>query len=168
MLLAGDVHAEDGAGDWSAAARTSYAWLGPRERPTGGLMITGSLMRSIGLGRNSEVAVGAEGAAFGFDSGGRWTAILGGLVAVVRTEVPLTRAWLVGVGVHLDGGRLPVCNAWGLCLQYAGLFPAASAGVRYEASERVAFDLGGGARWVRTLAWSGAAGEGNFSGAVYF
>ncbi len=94
--------------------------------------------------------------------------MLAGPAAVVRAELPRTQVWLVGVGLHLDTGRIPICNRWGLCLQYAGFFPAVSGGVRYEASDRVVFDLGVGARWVNTLAWSGAAGEGSFSGAVYF
>lgn len=160
------AHAEPAHRAWEVSARTSYAYLGPARRPTGGMMISANFARSWKLGESSAVTLGAELTAFGFDAGGRWTAVLGGPVVSIRT-----RSWgplHVGASVHFDAGRLPTCNPWGLCLQSSGFFPAASAMVRYAPSDRVSLDLVGGVRVVRTLPWSGAGGEGGLAATFPF
>ena len=146
---------------WSVAARTSYARMGPAARPTGGMMISGDLLRSWQLGERYTLAVGGELAAVGFDTGARWVGLLGGVegVAAARIAGPVS----LGAALHLDAGRLPTCTPWGWCMLYSGLFPALTADVRYEPSPRVALALGGGPRWIRTLAWSGAGLEGFLS-----
>jgi hypothetical protein len=129
------------------------------------MMITGDVGRSWTLGSVS-LGLGGELSAFGFDTGGRWTAILGGLV--VESAARVSGPWRAGLTLHLDAGRLPTCTRWGLCMQFAGLFPAASGSIRYEPSVRVALALSGGARLVRTLAWNGLGGEGGIAATFRF
>jgi hypothetical protein len=160
--LAGSSH---GPGPWGIGARTAYARLGPSERPTGGMMITLHVTRTWAFGESTSAAAGADLSAFGFDAGGRWTAILGGPTAQIRTRTALTPIF-IGAGLHLDAGRIPTCSRWGLCLLYSGFFPAFSGSLSYLPSERVALEFRGSARWVNTLAWSGAGGEGGISATV--
>lgn len=174
LLFAASAAAQDsdGAGalgkpgPWAAAARTSYTYLGPRERPTGGLMITADVARALAFGMTT-VELGADLSVFGFDSGGRWAAILGGPTGRIRAQTPW-EPLSVDAGAHLDAGRLPTCSRWGFCLLYSGLFPAFTAGATYAPSERVSFDLSGGVRIIRTLGWSGLGGQLGFAGTVRF
>ncbi len=151
---------------WAVTARSGYSYLGPSKRPTGGMTITATGERVWPLGEAASVGFGPSLTAFGFETGGRWLAILGGPSASIRSRV----AGPVGAGLalHLDAGRLPTSNAWGLCMLYSGLFPAAVGSLRYAPSDRIAVDATGGARVVRTLGWSGAGGEGGVAATIRF
>ncbi len=164
LLLASPARTEPPP--WAFSMRTAYAVLGPRERPTGGMLLAVDAARSWPIGASGAVDVGVGLGAFGFDTGTRWTAILGGPAVAARAAV--SRSWALGLAVHLDAGRLPTCTRWGLCMLYTGLFPAFAGTIRYSPSERVAFDLVGSARAIRTLAWNGAAGEFGLAGTVGF
>jgi len=176
LLLVAPSAAQDAAGSgtarpsgapgpWSTRAHTAYAYWGPTKRPTGGMMAMVVLNRSWELSEGLHVSAGGEFALAGFDAGGRWMAILGGITGQIRGRTLWHPLWL-GAGLHLDAGRLPECSPWGLCMQYAGIFPAVSASASYSPSPRVTFDLLGTARLIRTLADDGMGWEGGFAGTV--
>lgn len=150
---------------WAGRARTSYVRMGPSTRPTGGMEITADAMRTWTRGGTS-VSAGVEISACGFDAGLRWTSFLGGPAVEVWQRV--SGAFGVGASVHVDAGRVPIVTRWGLPLNFSGVFPATFAGVRYEPSPLVRFELTGGPRWINTLAWAGAGFDAGFSGTVRF
>ncbi len=151
---------------WAIGVRSEYAYYGRTTRPTGGLKITVDAIRNWGFGESSAVSVGVAMSIVGMDAGARWVAILGGPTASVRTQTwgPVE----VGLGAHLDFGRLPTCSALGLCFLYSGFFPAFSATVRYSPSDRVSLSLVGGARVIKTIGWEGVGGEGGLASSVRF
>jgi hypothetical protein len=166
LLLAAPASADpDAARAWATTARTTYGIMGPHKRPTGGMIIQADTTRSWALSEGLHVLVGAELALEGFDSGGRWMAVLGGLTGQIRGRTLWHPLWF-GAGLHVDAGRLPTCSSWGFCMQSAGIFPALSQTVSYAPSDRVRFDLRMSERWIRTLPWDGAGIEVGFAGTI--
>lgn len=160
LLLAATARAEqEGTRSlpWAIAARTAWAVMGPAARQTGGLMVSAEGTRAWVLSERWSLLAGAELALWGMDGGGRWTAIQGGPLGAARARI--AGPFSAGLAVHLDCGRLATCNAWGLCFNSSGFFPAAAGSLRYSPSDRVAFEITGGVRWVNTLPWSGAGAD---------
>jgi hypothetical protein len=151
--------------DWHAELHVDYVRLGPAERPTGGLELGGVFGRRWRWG-GSSIELGGELSSFGFDTGARWAAVLGGLRVAGWQQIrgPVGG----GLVLHLDAGRLPACAAWGLCGMFDGIYPAVDAGLRYEPSSRVSLLLLGGSIWVNTLPWSGAALRAGIAGTIAF
>jgi hypothetical protein len=137
--------------------RAAYVVLGG-ERATGGLMPLAAARHTWLLSDVGDVAVGAEFGAFGFGSETRWIGILGG-----PTVSGSARPWSGPVAVSLafaaSVGRIPVCNDWGLCLRYVGLFPSANLSVAYYTNRVLAIGASCSVRYVDTLAWTGASWE---------
>ena len=146
LLVSASASAEQ---RWSADARTVYAFtLGAR--PTGGLMPTAEFSYWR-LGESASVAVG--GSVGVLVDQPRWLGVLGGVAASLRG-----RPWSVvelSATAHIDGGRIPICNAWGLCLQYSGFYPAIAGSALYVPSERVSVGTYIGIRYVKTLGYTG-------------
>lgn len=141
---------------WSIDLTGAFVVLGD-QRETGGFMPTLSGLRSRELSRRWSVAAGAELGVFGFSDEARWIGVLAGPVG--RVSLRPTR-WPVvfGLGLHGSVGRIPVCNNWGLCLRFIGVYPAGDLSLRVESKGVHA----GGAlavRYVSTLAWTGASVE---------
>lgn len=148
---------------WSVGMRSSYAIMGGK-RPTGGLMPTAEVLHVWTVG-TARISAGGELGVFGFGDEARWIGVLGGGV-VAASGRPWTVPIEIRGAVHLDFGRIPTCTNWGLCLQYVGFLPAASATLAYQPSERVSLGAFCAARRVVTLGWSGLGVEPAITGAV--
>jgi hypothetical protein len=149
---------------WRVGARSNYVILGAK-RFTGGLMPSLEATHAWTVRESVAIAAGASLGAFGFGESARWLGVLGGPLVAVRSQpwsVPLE---LEG-RVHVDFGRVPTCNAWGLCLLYSGLFPAAAAALSYLPSPRASLAASCGLRRVSTLGWSGFSVEPGIAGTV--
>lgn len=154
-------------GPRAADAHTEWLVMGPAKHRTGGMFLAGAVTKSVAIGERVSVALGGEMSFFGVDAGSRWMGILGGATARLRCQT----AWrpvTVGLGAHVDGGRIPIINAWGLPLNYAGFFPSASAFIGYAPSKRVSFDATGAAMIVETLGYRGPGGRFGLVGTVRF
>lgn len=154
-------------GPWAADASTAWLVMGPRAHQTGGLVVSAAVTRTIALSERVGLAVGGELSCFGMDAGSRWMGVLGGATARLRLQ-SAWRSVSVGVGAHLDGGRIPIINAWGLPLNYAGFFPSGSAFLGYAPSPRVSFDASGAVMVVETLGYKGPGGRFGIAGIVRF
>lgn len=137
------------------AASASYVVIGGG-RNTGGLMPS-IAWRWTWQARAADLSLGAHLGLFGFGGSPRWMGVLGGPTAAIAWHP--RSAWTVGVGVDVDVGRLPVCNAWGLCLRYIGVFPAGSVGGAYVLANHVEATAALTVRAVSTLGWTGATFE---------
>lgn len=152
------------ANRWEAGATAAVVVLGPAERQTGGVMPGLSVRHVWSAGDHAELGLGAQVGAFGFGDETRWIGVLGGLHG--------SAAWRPIRGLSLSGefdadvGRIPICNPWGLCLRFIGLFPSFNGGVTWHHGDRFALRATAGVRVVEALAWSGIAGQGGVSGVV--
>lgn len=145
---------------WSAGLSAAYVILGPEGRRTGGLMPALAVRRIWALSDAVQLGVGVRVGAFGFADETRWLGWLGGLA--VEAEIRPARsapALSIPIAVRLEGGRVPVCNSWGLCLRFVGLYPALETGLSYRLGGTAAVSTVIAARYVRTLAWEGVSVE---------
>lgn len=74
----------------------------------------------------------------------------------------------VGLSVAFDIGRMPVCNEWGLCPRFVGIYPATTLSVGYETAQRLAFGGTLTMRHIETLAWTGQSWEPAVVGRFWF
>ena len=125
--------------------------------------VTGDVLREWHSGKLG-AGLGVGVSIFGFDTGPRWMGVLGGPFASgsLRVLGPVS----LGLALRADVGRVPVVTAWGLPLNFMGVFPIAVATVGWEPSQRVRLTLSGGPRWVNTWSWSGAGVDAGLAGAL--
>ncbi|WP_437753728.1 hypothetical protein [Sorangium sp. So ce1389] len=159
-LVSAGARAEEGAPPrWQVDVKAAYVVLGAHAaRATGGIMPSVTGMHRWPLRDAVDIGIGADVGLFGLGGGARWLGLLGGPTASARVmpfRVPLS----FELTARLDVGRIPVCNAWGLCLRYLGFFPAAELGAAYLSTQHVAVVATCGVRFIRTLAWSGVSVE---------
>ncbi|WP_437777171.1 hypothetical protein [Sorangium sp. So ce1097] len=159
-LTSTGARAEDGAPPrWQIDVKAAYVVLGASgARATGGIMPSVTGMRRWPLGDAVDIGLGADVGLFGLGGDARWLGFLGGPAASTRVtpfRVPVS----LDLTARLDFGRIPVCNAWGLCLRYLGFFPAVEGGAAYLSTQHVAIVATCGVRFIRTLAWSGVSVE---------
>ncbi len=151
------------ADDWRASASTGLIILGPPEYPTGGIMPEVGVERTIGGGAGYSVGAAASCGAFGF---GNFPGVLCGVTPTLTAHpakslhVPLT--------LGVDIGRIPVCNTWGMCFYYIGVYPEASVGMRYDVRKTWSAELRVRARYVSTYGWSGISWQPTASVATSF
>lgn len=145
-------------------ASVGYVMLGGKPQ-TGGA--APSLSGRALLRVNERVTAGAGGGvtAFGFMGGARWVAVLGGPVFSIGARLSSV---VVECEASFDFGRVPVCNAWGLCLRYWGMFPRLGAHAGYQVHERFAVGGSVSVRVVNTLGWSGVSFEPAITGRFGF
>lgn len=103
----------------------------------------------------ADVRVGVEGS-YGIDLP-RWAIILGGIYGQVGgrpyDRLPAT----VTLSAALLGGRMPVINAWGLPLNYSGLYPRAGIEAAWEPRKDLTVGAGCDGYVVMTYSWEGLA-----------
>ncbi|MDI3284645.1 hypothetical protein [Polyangium sp. 15x6] len=170
-LLAALLHSRTAHADphpWQFDVKASYVVLGDHaQRSTGGLMPSLSARRTFALRENVSLGLGANLGAFGLFRDAAWMGILGG--PLLSASLQPSRAPLsFELAAHLDFGRVPVCNAWGLCSRYLGFFPAIHLGIAYTLAKHLALVAACGVRVLRTLAWTGASVEPAVSGRFSF
>jgi hypothetical protein len=170
LLIAGLAGAEE--------ARLERRWeidLSGRYVVIGGAVTTGGIMPQFAARHTwpisgwFDIHAGAQIGAFGFADEGRWLGILGGIQvgAYTRpTKIPLR----FGLTFVADGGRIPVCNDWGLCIRFNGFYPAGVVEATiYEIPWKVtAMSASLSARRVNSLAWSGWSFEPTLGGRFYW
>jgi hypothetical protein len=153
---------------WEVDAKVSYVVLGAHAaRATGGIMPSLTGLHLWPLGEAVVIGIGADVGLFGLGGVARWIGVLGGPTATGRF-MPFSMPLSFELSVRLDFGRIPVCNAWGLCLRSLGFFPAIEAGVAYRFTQHVAAAATCGVRIIQTLAWSGASVEPAAAGRVFW
>lgn len=150
---------------WQAELRPTYVVLGDQVQ-------SGGFAPQI-LGRRLwrpadrwTLLAGVQLSMFGFGNEARWMGIWGGVHGGFRYQ-PTRHPVLVGLGAFDDFGRAPVCSNLGVCVQYIGNYPGASAEVVYDAGP-TSLSLNVNVRGVNTLGWSGAVVEPALSGRVDF
>lgn len=150
---------------WSVDGGLGLLVLGPGERPTGGPMPSIGARYTLQLGDSALAHAGLSGGAFGFGD----TAWLGWLVGPeVGAGVSPLKNVSLGASFGLDGGRIPVCNDWGLCLPYWSLVPRGAVSASLDVGEAFAIEASLQARYVSTLGWTGVAWEPRMVGRVSF
>ena len=166
LLHAGAAHANPDP--WQFDVKASYIVLGDHAaRSTGGLMPSLTARRAFPLRENLSLGLGAHLGAFGLFRDAAWIGVLGG--PLLSASVKPSRAPLsFELAAHLDAGRVPLCNPWGLCARYLGFFPALHLGLAYTLAKHLALVAACGARFLRTLAWTGFSVEPAISGRVSF
>jgi hypothetical protein len=155
LLLTAPAAAVEQQRPWSVDVGATYVMLGD-EHTTGGWTPTLAGRRWWSTSERARISAGITAVAFDFRSL-HWLGFMAG--PEVGGDYRLSRSWRAGGELALDGGRIPVCNAWHLCLRYWGVFPRARAGVTYEASPGVSMTAGLGVRYVNALGWSGVSWE---------
>lgn len=149
---------------WTIGVRPAYVFMGSK-RPTGGLMPRFEVLRSWTTGSGVSVALGAGFGAFGFGEPDalRWLGILGGPIVGVSG-----RPWAAPIearaALHIDAGRVPTCNAWGLCILYSGFYPAAEVTLAWAPSNSASVGASLVTRRVSTIGWSGFNVEPSITG----
>lgn len=153
---------------WEIDVKAAYVVLGARAaHATGGIMPSVTGLRRWPVRDAVDVGIGADVGLFGLGGDARWLGVLGGPAAAVRV-MPFRAPLSFELAARLDFGRIPVCNAWGLCLRYLGLFPAVEAGAAYLSTQHVAVVATCGVRFIRTLAWSGVSVEPAAAGRIFW
>lgn len=152
LTIAGTAGAiEQKAHVWSLDVGGGYVVLGGNPT-TGGIAPSGRWQRCWSPSTVIDLGLGVEASAFGFGGGSRWIGFVGGLVGSASFRFG-------GAGIEFqaaaDAGRIPVCNAWGLCLRYWGVFPRTALVVTYAVGgiTRLGVSLSG--QYVNTLGWTG-------------
>lgn len=149
-------------GEWQVETKASYIVLGARAaRATGGLMPSLTARHTWPLGKAS-LALGGDIGLFGLGGDASWMGILGGPIIGIGAR-PFSVSISLELSAHLDFGRIPVCNLWGLCLRFLGAFPLVQAGMSYAATEYIAAVAACGVRIIQTLALCHASGRGHRS-----
>ncbi|WP_437675419.1 hypothetical protein [Sorangium sp. So ce131] len=168
-LVSAGARAEEGTPPrWQVDVKAAYVVLGARgSRATGGLLPSIAALHRWPVREAVDIGLGADVGLFGLGGDARWLGVLGGPTAAARVmpfRVPLS----FELSARLDFGRIPVCNAWGLCLRYLGFFPAVEAGTAYLSSQHAAVVATCGVRFIKTLAWSGASVEPTVAGRIFW
>ncbi|WP_437764699.1 hypothetical protein WMF27_33940 [Sorangium sp. So ce281] len=168
-LLPAVARAEEGAPPrWEIDVKATYVVLGSRAtRATGGIMPSVTGLRRWPVRNAVDIGIGADVGLFGLGGDARWLGLLTGPTAAVRGR-PFRAPVSFELAARLDFGRIPVCNAWGLCLRYLGFFPAMEAGAAYLSTQHVAIVATCGVRFIRTLAWSGVSVEPAAAGRIFW
>ncbi|WP_434042791.1 MULTISPECIES: hypothetical protein [Sorangium] len=168
-LVSTGARAEEGTPPpWQVDVKAAYVVLGASAtRATGGIMPSVTGMRRWPLRDAVDIGLGADAGLFGLGGDARWLGILGGPAASARV-MPFRAPVSLELTAWLDFGRIPVCNAWGLCLRYLGFFPAAELGAAYLSTQHVAVVATCGVRFIRTLAWSGVSVEPAAAGRIFW
>jgi len=149
----------------SLAFRAGYVVMGAK-RPTGGPMPTVEGLYAWPLSDAVRLLAGAELGII-VDVEPRWIGVLGGPLAGIAGR-PWSAPIDMRLAAHVDLGHLPTCNAWGLCMQYSGLFPAGSFAATWTPSPQAFLGAFVDARYVKTLGWTGAGLGGGLSGGGAF
>ena len=152
-----DVCQAEERGSWQAELNAATLSVRP---PVGGVLAGGRHVWRVGgwgLGAGGELAV------FGLGAGPDWIGVLGGPTIAVETP-PMRLPARMGVatvtlGAAADAGRLKVCNTWGICPHFRGLYPSATLGARYVAHKHFDTGLAITARWIRTYVYEGISWE---------
>ncbi|AGP40213.1 hypothetical protein SCE1572_40345 [Sorangium cellulosum So0157-2] len=153
---------------WEIGVKAAYVVLGGRAtRATGGIMPSITGLRRWPIREAVDIGIGADVGLFGLGGDARWLGVLGGPAAAIRA-MPFRAPLSLELTTRLDFGRIPVCNAWGLCLRYLGLFPAVEAGAAYLSTQHVAIVATCGVRFINTLAWSGVSVEPAAAGRIFW
>jgi hypothetical protein len=156
------------AAAWQLDVKAAYVVLGAHAaRATGGIMPSVTGLHLWSLRETVDIGIGADVGLFGLGGGAHWIGVLGGPTATARImpfRIPLT----LELSAQLDFGRIPVCNAWGLCLRHLGFFPAAEAGVAYESTPHVAAVAACSVRFIQTIAWTGVSVEPSVSARIFW
>jgi len=152
---------------WQFDVKTSYLVIGDHaKRATGGLMPS-ILGRRVWPVEKVSVGIGGHLGTFGLWGDAYWMGILGGPVVSVGIR-PLGSRLFLDLAAQLDFGRIPVCNAWGLCLRYIGFFPLTQVSAAYSPTNHLGLVAGIGLRWIQTLGWSGVSAEPSLSGRFFW
>lgn len=151
LALASEASAEEDR-RWSAEARSGWAVLGPGERPTGGLTLGAAARYSSRVGESWGWHAGASMDAVGVGDSWHWLGIVGGPDAGVWARLDPVRVELT---LELPYGQLPVCNDWGLCLRYWGIYPGANVRAAWQPSDAAVLGAELGGLYVDTLGWTG-------------
>jgi hypothetical protein len=152
------------------SARFDYLVIGIRQAPpcdprpaqrrcatwedllTGGLKPTAEFSFLLPIAA-VDLRVGAE---FGFTvDNPRWMALMGGLFVSAGGRPVAPVPIVVNASLHLDAGRVPVLNSWGLPLNYSGIYPGAALTAAYQPAPLWQIGLRAGAWWVDSYSWSG-------------
>jgi hypothetical protein len=149
---------------WSVDASVSWVVLGGK-RTTGGFAPTLAGRHEWQLGELVRLQLGLSASVFGFSDDSRNIGFFVGPTVGIGVD---PKKWgLTGAAtIAGDYGRAPVCNDWGLCLRYWGLWPKGTVAVAYAPSESLAVVAGLSARFVDTLGWSGFSWEPAVGGRV--
>ncbi len=144
------------ANPWQVDLRGSHVVLGG-ERETGGFMPVLAAQKSFEVAKDLRLGIGGDVGLFGLGGAPRWIGFLAGPTGSISYQASKA----IGLGARLSSGlgRIPVCNDWGLCLRYWGLFPSFAATGTYTPRDNISFELSMAGRYVNTLAWSGASWE---------
>lgn len=148
---------------WSVFAAVGNVWLGPPERPTGGASVSLGGRYSWPLGKRAMLDAGLSAETFGFAGGSHWMALIVGPSAGV--SVSPVEGLRLGLDFDVPYGRVPVCNDWGLCLRYWGIYPGAALHALYG-GETVGAVVDVTVRLVDTLGWTGIS-KGITGGGVF-
>jgi hypothetical protein len=169
LLVPANARAEErAAAALQLDVKASYVVLG-----AGAARATGSIMPSLTgwhtwpVHEAIDLGLGADLGVFGLGGGAHWIGVLGGPAAaagITPFNMPLT----FELSARLDFGRIPVCNAWGLCFRYLGFFPAAEVGMNYRSTQHLAAAATCGVRIIQTLAWSGVTVEPAVAGRIFW
>lgn len=151
---------------WSGEVGAGWIVLGPGERPTGGIMPTIGGAYTVPLGESARAHAALSAGVFGLGGDVAWLGVLAG--PEVGASMSPVKGVSVGASVGVDGGRIPVCNPWGLCLPYWAITPRASVAASYDVAEAFAVAASLQARYVATLGWSGVSWEPRVAGRVSF
>jgi hypothetical protein len=169
LLVSTSARAEErAAAAWQLDVKAAYVVLGAHAaRATGGIMPSLTGWRIWSVGEAVDIGVGADAGLFGLGGVAHWIGVLGGPATTARVmafSMPLT----FELSARLDFGRIPICNAGGLCLRYLGFFPAAEAGVAYRSTQNIEAVATCGVRVIQTLAWSGVSVEPAVAGRIFW
>jgi hypothetical protein len=142
---------------WSVDVSASLVVLGDK-RPTGGIAPTLAGRYQWELGELLRLQLGLSAAAFGFGDELRNAGFFVGPTASIGLDL---KEWGLSGSAMLtaDWGRAPVCNDWGLCVRYWGLWPKGTIAAAYAPIETFAVVGGLSARIVDTLGWGGVSWE---------
>ncbi len=156
---------DEAKGEWEIEGHFAYAVYGSNH-PTGGIMPTLEGRHLWKINDTLSWHLGAGIGAFGLSDNAHWIGVIGGPTIGARAQ------WKNGLGLGLsfaaDFGRIPICNAWDLCLRYVGFYPALVPSITYATESHVSFGFACPVRYVNTLGWEGVAVEPAAIGRLYF
>lgn len=147
--------AEERKATWVAGVRLGDIWMGPEERPTGGILVGLEGGHSWPVGERWTLDALMSVDVHGFAGGTHWMGLWGGPGVGATWRTPAD--WLtLGAVARAQYGRATTCTDWGYCLRFWGLYPELDlrAGIGSEAVRAV---IAASVVYVDTLAWSGPA-----------
>jgi hypothetical protein len=152
---------------WEIGVHLEYEVIGAH-RATGGAMPQVFVQHWWSLiDKTLFVAAGADLGVFGFGADSHWIGVLGGPTVAVALA-PWDKPVAIGLKFAMDFGRIPVCNAWDLCLRYVGAFPTGEFRLVWFPSENTGFGVNIAGEYVNTVAWEGVGIRTGATGVIAF